>query len=278
VKVRVTVLVEDSARRRGLVAEHGLSLLVDVEADDLSSCILLDTGSTPDTILKNADAMGVDLSRVDAIVISHGHYDHTGGLVGVLKRIGRRIPVVAHPKAFDLKLAYRPVLRYMGGPTMREVEEAGGVLVLAKGPVKLAEGVVTTGEVERSTSFEGVEEFWTVADGIFVRDEMPDDQSLVIKGDEGVIVLTGCAHSGVVNTVIHAKSLMGVDRVKAVIGGFHLIGASEGRIRRTVEELRRLNPDLLAPCHCTGLKAVNAFMEAFGEKCRPPSTGDVIEI
>ncbi len=161
---------------------------------------------------------------------------------------------------------------------MREVEEAGGVLVLAKGPVKLAEGVVTTGEVERSTSFEGVEEFWTVADGIFVRDEMPDDQSLVIKGDEGVIVLTGCAHSGVVNTVIHAKSLMGVDRVKAVIGGFHLIGASEGRIRRTVEELRRLNPDLLAPCHCTGLKAVNAFMEAFGEKCRPPSTGDIIEI
>ena len=286
-RVKVTVLVDDVVGRRGTLAEHGLSLLAEIGADGLETSVLLDAGTTPSVFRHNVEVLGVDLSKVDAIVVSHGHYDHMGGLLEALRMVGRRIPVIVHPNAFTPKLAYREALRWIGGPTLREIRDAGGIplvvtesVILAKRQTGVEEKpiVMTTGEIPRISDFEKVEEFWTVIDGRFVRDEMPDDQAVVIRGDEGIVLLTGCAHSGIINTAWHAQKIAKMERIKAIIGGFHLMSASLERIERTVQELTKLNPELMAPGHCTGLEATNAIMRAFGDRCRPISTGAVIEL
>jgi 7,8-dihydropterin-6-yl-methyl-4-(beta-D-ribofuranosyl)aminobenzene 5'-phosphate synthase len=145
--------------------------------------------------------------------------------------------------------------------------------------VKIADGITTTGEVPRTTAFENVRGFWTVKDRSFVDDLMLDDQSLVIDvEDKGLIVVAGCAHSGIINTIKYAQKITGNSRVYAVLGGFHLISADAKRIQATVDELKKFDPEFVGPCHCTGKKATKKIAEAFGDRCRPLHTGDVIEL
>jgi 7,8-dihydropterin-6-yl-methyl-4-(beta-D-ribofuranosyl)aminobenzene 5'-phosphate synthase len=240
----------------------------------------MDAGPPPDVALSNLDQLKVDIRNLDAIIISHGHYDHAGGLLEILRRIYRPTPVVVHPAAFNPKFSLAPNLKSIGLDFDRtSVRDAHGILVFARNSVPVATGVITTGEISRETNFEKVEGFWTIMDQHFVQDQMADDQALLINlREKGLVIVAGCGHSGVINTVRHAQRMVGTEKIHAIMGGCHLENADEKRIQATVDELLRIQPDLLFPCHCTGPKAIHKFLDAFGERCKTTRTGDVVEL
>jgi 7,8-dihydropterin-6-yl-methyl-4-(beta-D-ribofuranosyl)aminobenzene 5'-phosphate synthase len=280
--LRLMVLLEDSVSmdRPDLTAKHGLSFLIETSMAGISSKILMDVGPPPDIALQNADIINADVAKVNAIVISHGHYDHAGGLLEILKRIGRPIPIVAHPRVFNPKFVLKPNLKFIGPEfDQSSVRAAGGILLLARNPIKIANGVTTSGEVARETLFEKTEEFWTVEDEHFIKDPIIDDQALFIDlKDKGLVVITGCAHSGIINTVKHAQKITGINHVYAIIGGLHLAKADEDTIQASINELLRINPKSIYPCHCTGSKAIHNLLNSFLDRCKPIQTGDVIEL
>lgn len=282
-ELRLTVLIEDSVEtgdesKKRLIAKHGLSILVEAKVDNVEVCILMDTGPSSEALLNNVDVIGVNLRKIDAIMLSHGHYDHTDGLIAALQNTAKRVPVLAHPKVFNPKFVVKPKLRFTGSAfTWSTVENAGGVPLSASNPVKIADGVTTTGEVTRITKYEKVTGFLTVEEDHFVEDFVVDDQALVINlKNKGLVVVTGCAHAGVVNTIIHAQKIMETEKVCAVLGGFHLIDADDERIQATVADLTKSNIEFLGPCHCTGEKATRKLKEAFGDRCQPLKTGDAL--
>jgi len=279
-ELRLTVLAEDSVNtsKLDLTAKHGLCILAETKKPKVS--LLMDTGPSPDIVLQNAETLGVDLKKIGAVFLSHGHYDHTGGLVGILKHVGKKVPVIAHPRVFDIKLALKPSLISIGFPSkLSEVEAAGGVMLLARNPVTLAKGVMTSGEIGRETPCERVEDFWTVDEGNFKEDTMPDDQALIFSVEgKGLTIVSGCAHSGIVNTMRQAQKVTGFDKIGAVLGGFHLEKADDKRIESTLKEFLKVNPEVVGPCHCTGTKAIRRLAEALGERCRRLRTGDTIEL
>lgn len=281
-KVELTTLVDDSANpdRPDLLAKHGLSFFVKAKTSGGEVSLMMDTGPASNVFLHNIEIMGIDLRKTEAVLVSHAHYDHTGGLIETLKRIGKRVPVIAHPKIFDPKFKVKPSLKFIGASfKLPDVETAGGIPLLATSPVKIAEGVIASGEVERRVAFEKAEGFWTVENGKFVEDIMPDDQALIISvEDKGLVVVAGCAHSGIINTIKYAQKITETSRVYAVLGGFHLRDADDNRIRATVNELTKLDPKFIGPCHCTGSKAVNQLLEAFGDRCRPLRVGDIVKL
>jgi 7,8-dihydropterin-6-yl-methyl-4-(beta-D-ribofuranosyl)aminobenzene 5'-phosphate synthase len=281
-KVKLTVLAEDtkSALRRNLTSKHGLSILVEGEIDTQKFSLLMDTGPSPNVVLHNVKAMDIDLDEMRLIFISHGHYDHTGGLIGILKHINKKVPVIAHPQTFDVKLKFEPILKYIGTPfKLSDVEASGGIVLLARNPVTIANGIMTTGEVERRVDYEKVERFWTIKGEKFGEDTMPDDQALIINiNGKGLVILSGCAHSGIINTIRHAQKVTGVNKIFAVLGGFHLMKADDSRIKKTINDFLKIEPELVGPCHCTGSRAVRWLSQAFGDYCQPLRTGDTIEL
>jgi 7,8-dihydropterin-6-yl-methyl-4-(beta-D-ribofuranosyl)aminobenzene 5'-phosphate synthase len=280
-RVRLAVLAEDTVnkRRPHLVAKHGLSLLVETTMAGVETRILMDAGPPPNVALRNATAMRARVQELDAIVISHGHYDHIGGLLQILKRSSRRIPILAHPKVFGPKFAFKPNLQFIGPDfDQSSVKAAGGILVLARNPVMIAAGVTTSGEIARETDFEKTEGFWTVEDDRFVEDPMNDEQALLINvKDKGLVVITGCAHSGVINTIRQAQKTTGVDDLYAVVGGLHLEKAADARIKETVEEFSRIDAQVIYPCHCAGSKVIDRLRE-LRRDCRRIQTGDTLEL
>lgn len=281
-ELKISILVENTARigKHEVLGKHGFSALIEAVGENDTVKVLLDTGPSSDVLINNASVLGVNLDEVEVIVLSHGHYDHTGGLLEVLKKVGKRIPVIAHPDAFKPKFAVRPKLRYIGIPfSQSEIEKSGGVLLKTGNPVTIMNGLLSTGEVPRVTSYETPKGFWTVEDKLYVKDRVLDDQALVANvEDKGLVVITGCAHSGIINTVLYAKELMKSDKVHMVLGGFHLIGADEDRLRNSIESLLKINPEVIRPGHCTGSKALNRLMNSFAERCIPLQAGDKITV
>lgn len=257
--------------RDALLAEHGLSQLVTVSLDGESHSFLFDTGYSPIGVPHNLSELGQDLTDIEAIILSHGHMDHTGALLAVLEDLSRPIPLVLHPEAFHWP-------RYFGLDDGRkllfprtldreELKGAGAMIVESEGPVLLGDDtVLVTGEVERVTPFEkGLPNALLERDGKEEKDPIRDDQSLVVNiKDKGLVIISGCAHAGIVNTVLYGRKLTGIDRVHTIIGGFHLSGpAFEPIIEKTIEEFKKMDPEVLVPMHCTGWKAIGRFSEAF---------------
>ena len=279
---QINVLIENTKNPTNpkLEAKHGLSIYITATIDNNKVTVLMDTGPSPQKLLHNINELNIDLDKVDAVVLSHGHYDHTGGLIAVLHQLNKEIPVIGHPTVFEPKLSMMPHLRLIGAPFKScDVESVKGVPILVRNPVKIANGITSTGEVPRITNFEKVKGFWAIHKETFVDDKMLDDQSLVIDvDDKGLIILAGCAHSGIINTVKYAQKITGNNKVYAVFGGFHLIGSNENRIQATIDELKALSPAVVAPCHCTGRTAIKKFAEEFKDIFVTVHTGTVIKI
>jgi len=279
-KLRVVVEDTSSSTDPRLWAQHGLSLFLEADLGHTSMKILMDTGASSEVTLHNLELLKIDPADLDIIVLSHGHYDHTGGLMGILDRARKRIPVIAHPRAFSPKFKMTPFLKFIGFPAPQaRAEEAGAVFLSARSPITLADGLCTTGEVERIEPFETVEGFWTVEDGCWSPDTMPDDQSLVAQiPGKGLVVISGCAHAGILNTIRQAQRITGTEEIYAVIGGFHLAGSASERIQASAKALQELNPRVLCPGHCTGQETVCRLQETFGTRCRPLCCGELIEL
>jgi 7,8-dihydropterin-6-yl-methyl-4-(beta-D-ribofuranosyl)aminobenzene 5'-phosphate synthase len=274
--MRIYVVVEDySGYESPFLGQHGVSFLIEKDGKR----VLFDTGQSAEPLLYNMKLLGIDPASIDYVFLSHCHYDHTGGLLGVLKAIGKRIPVIAHPTIFRRHFITHPYLREVGVPFRREEIEELAHLYLTSDPIEIVEGVYSTGEIRNREEFERTElEVYTLDNGRIVRDTLMDDMSIVAKTPEGIVVVSGCSHAGIVSIVKHAIRLTGEERVRAVIGGFHLIDASDERIRRTVEEFKRLGVEEVYTGHCTGLRAEAAFLEAYGERFHKLHSGMVIEL
>lgn len=270
-------------------AENGISLLVKLEKGRHRSQILFDCGLTGSVLLHNYQALGEDLSDLDEIVISHGHPDHYGGLPILLDELDRPRPVTTHPEAFlprHAAMGDGQVASFYNLGFQREpVTDAGGRLVETRSALDLGLGAFTTGEIPREVSFERPPEpsglggpglYQVGADGHQVPDQVMDEQALVVEvRDQGLIVMTGCAHAGVVNTVQHAQALLGTDRVLAVIGGFHLgfPTTPSDNVARTVEALAAAEAATVMPMHCSGLSAHSSFVDRFAGRYVQPAVG-----
>ncbi len=252
----VTTLVENTVRRRRLLAEHGLSFLIETP----DSRVLFDTGSGM-TLYPNARELGVSLAGLDAVVCSHGHDDHTGGLASVLHNC-RSAKVFAHPAALLPKFTRRGAeTESIGMPEncAAAALAAGSCLTLSEGPVEVAPGVHATGQIPRGNDFEDTGGSFFLDSAATETDPITDDQALFIDAPAGVTVICGCAHSGVVNTLDYIAALTGATRIHTLIGGFHLGRASSERLDRTAQAFEQYGIQRLAPCHCTGAQA-SAFL------------------
>ena len=249
------------------LAEWGLSILV--ETDNLS--ILLDTGQGISASY-NADILGIDLSKIDKIVLSHGHYDHTGGLRQLLRKMRKEIEIIAHPDIWTAKYSSRQEeqasYRYIGIPFSRhELESLGANFNLTTKSTKISDSIMTTGEIPMVTKFEEIEPYLLIKENSsFQPDKLLDDQALVINTELGLVVILGCSHRGIINTLYYAQQLTKVKRVHTVLGGCHLIDASKERIKLTIAALRELDVQKLGVSHCTGLPAAMLMAQEFGDK------------
>ena len=280
--VRIDVLVDDHANpeKPVLWPEHGLSLLITIGSGEEELRILFDAGASGESLLHNSRLIGADLNAIDVVVLSHGHYDHTGGLAAALEASRTPIPVIAHPDALCKKFALKPRLRYTGIPYREaELERLGGRLLYSRKPIELADGILVTGEIPRENAFEGTPEHYVILrDGELGRDYMLDDQALVIRGGRGLTIITGCAHAGIINTIDYARKITGIKEVHAVIGGFHLVDADEERLRNTLNRLKEADPKLIAPCHCTGETATKLIRDCFGARFMELRVGSTLEL
>jgi len=265
------------------LAEHGFSVLIRVFDDEKWHSILFDTGASPEGVITNAKHMGLNLSEVETIILSHGHHDHCGGLVAVSQVIRKDIPIIVHEDMFKTRGsigADGSVRKHAEFPNAERVKPAK--YVKTKQPCLLAGStVLVTGEIPRTTDFEkGFLKQRVLVDGRWQPDPLVrDDRAVVLNVKrKGLVVISGCAHAGIINTVFYAQQVTGVAKICAVMGGFHLAGKeSEPRIGRTVEELNQLKPSMVAPSHCTGWRGIQAIAQALPEAFVWNSVGNLYQ-
>lgn len=257
----------DAMTRESLIAEHGFSALVKVTNGNTSELLLFDAGLSRRGLIHNMDVLDIKPKEFHSIVLSHGHADHTRGLMGMVERLGeKKMPLLLHPDAFlERKVIFPDGHEINLPPPDRRILSQDGIeFIEERGPSYVLGGLVlVTGQVHRTTSFEtGFPLHHALRDGEWQKDPyIHDDQAVVVNVKEkGLVVLTGCGHAGAINTIKQAQDLTGVQKIHAVIGGFHLSGPLfEPIITPTVAALKEMSPALVVPAHCTGWKAVHAI-------------------
>lgn len=256
-----------------MLGEHGLSMLLEVGKKK----ILFDTGAGL-TLAGNARALGVALPDLDTVVLSHGHYDHTGGLTLLAESTGS-LSVYAHPDIFGAKYIHpeNKDPKYIGIPWDREEMVRRGVkFYLSREGVYLGDGVTLTGEIPRFEPGGAPEQhFYLKTDHGAVKDPLHDDQAVIIETPRGLVVLLGCAHAGLINTLRYVLQLTGEKKIYAALGGTHMLNFSPQQLSRTMESLQEFGLQKIAPCHCTDTAALLAFYQVFKERFLEHQAGSV---
>ena len=259
--ISITILIDDIPSEN-LRSEHGLSLWINYG----EKRILFDTGQS-NLLLRNAKILDIDLANTDAIVISHGHYDHTGGLSDVLE-IAAKAKIYLHPAATEPKFSKNVSgAKSIGMPDSAKEAIQGQHMIWTATPATIFPGISVTGQVPRMNDYEDVGGTFFVDENCQKPDELLDDQTLFVESTKGLVVVLGCAHSGVVNTLDYISKLTGYNKIYAVIGGMHLLNASQIRIANTIEAFKKYEIQKIVPLHCTGQNAMQDFKTAFGDKC-----------
>lgn len=268
--------MDNQVRKPGLLAEQGLSLLV--ATSEIK--ILFDVGQT-NAFLQNSKKLDIDLAEIDLVALSHGHYDHVGGLPDLLKETGR-LAIYAHPQILDRRYArdaQKAGLRDLGVTWEKEdLEQKGAVFHFNTKPTYFTENIFLTGEIPRANQqeLEG-ENFVKIQGNQVIRDPLLDDQALVIRSNLGWVVVLGCSHAGVLNTLKYIGELIKGEKIYAVIGGMHLIQATKARISKTVLGLQQLGIEKVIPLHCTGFKACMEIALQMGKIFTQAEVGSVLE-
>lgn len=282
--VRPPLAKEGKIKDDTLLAEHGFSLLITVYQGEDKHTILFDTGYTKVGVLHNMTQLGVDIEEIEAIVLSHGHMDHTGTLYGILDKLSHTIPLVLHPGIFQYpRYTRRPDGAKSIWPrtvVKDDLKEKNVDIIESETPVWLTDDMImVTGQVERITPFEkGMPNALMEKNGELVQDPIIDDQAIVMKLErKGLVVVSGCAHAGIVNTLMFAQKTTGEQKIHAVLGGFHLSGPFFEKFHDpTVDALKKIDPDVLMPMHCTGWKAIQRFQKEFPESFLLNSVGSKV--
>lgn len=278
-KAAVTILVNNSLEETECLAEHGLSLLLSYFEHGKERKILLDTGQSGDVLMHNIYTLKISLDNLVGIVISHGHYDHIGGLLKVLKSTRHKVKVIIHPDAWGPRFNTKPSLRSIGFHiSPKEIEREGGEILMAKEPVYLTDQIFTTGTISRTETVEKNISFRRRINQKLVMDDIIDDLCLIIRTEKGFFLLTGCCHAGIINTIEHSMKIIGGKRVEGIVGGLHLKSATRLRMKRTIDYLKKIKPKLIIPLHCSGLEESFQLKEALGKSVQIKGVGDQIPI
>lgn len=278
-ELQITLLIEDYAGYdSGLLAQHGVSYLVEAKCGKHELRILFDTGQSAAALLNNASLLGLNPCDIDLVVLSHCHYDHTGGLIEFLQAAGsERMPVIAHTSLFRPNFSTKPAFRSFGmtpASNREAIVSAGGDLILTDEPISLLPGVITSGEITDRVEYEQEMTLsaYTLEHGRVITDKMADELALFFNLPQGLVILTGCSHPGIISIIEKAKNLTSIENIAAVIGGFHLVSASEPRIMKTAEALKSADCDVYTG-HCTGLKAEAALLNQLTNRFHKLRTG-----
>ncbi len=271
----ITTLVENSVPQAGksLLGEHGLSFYV--EAGDYK--ILFDTGQNL-AISNNARVLGIDLKRIEAVVLSHGHYDHSGGLQSLVQ-VNRNFTLYGHPDIFSPKVRKKNGnYKYIGIPMdQSELDNSGVVMKLSREPMEIAPGIMTSGEIALTNDFESVEsDFFLKKENAITRDTLADDQCLILETAQGLVILLGCSHRGVINTLTHVAQLKGGNKIHAILGGLHLGKASEGKLSKIIDRLQEFDLEMIGVGHCTGPRAFLALANKYKDRVYFNSVGEKV--
>ena len=272
---RITTVVENtSASKPKFRAEHGLSIFIETKKEKF----FFDTGQS-DVFVHNAKLLNIDLTKINKVVLSHGHYDHGGGLKYLLDYTK---PVVyGHPEIFRdrySKLSDTGKLRYLGIEKREFYEEKGIRFVLDDKPMEVSENIYTTGFEEMTTDFEEVDKnFVYKKNGVYEKDDVTDDMSLILDVKKGLFIIFGCAHRGIINIIRQAEKTFN-KRVFGFIGGTHLGPASDYQRKMVIEELEKMDLEIIGPSHCTGLKMTAELYCAFKDRVIFNNVGTVLEV
>lgn len=274
-RIKITVLVEDRSSIPELRAEHGIALLLEVGGEKW----LFDTGQSG-LVVENARNLGIDLKEIEGVILSHGHYDHTGGLESVLRETGD-VTIYAHPgifrERFGIKNTGKP--RPIGIPFARHLlEESGARFSLAEMGREISPGIYLSGEIPRLTSFEQGDPLLVVKEeDRYIPDPFLDDQFILVDDDDGVIMITGCCHAGLINSLKEARELHPRQRIKAIVGGLHLRAADQTRLSKIIRSLEPFEPEKIIAGHCTGERAEVTLSRAFGSHFHSLTGGCIFE-